>query len=26
VVSQSPRPGARKAIRAKVNLVVSKGR
>ena len=25
VVSQSPRPGARKAIRAKVNLVVSKG-
>ena len=26
VVSQSPRPGARKAIRAKVNLVVSRGR
>jgi hypothetical protein len=26
VVKQSPRPGARKAIRAKVNLVVSRGR
>lgn len=26
VISQSPRPGARKAIRAKVNLVVSRGK